>query len=94
MESIFSTILTLIDHPVLLFALMFTASIMNTFFPPIPIEIGTIFVGYLVSTGHGSLELLIIATALGMTVGNFVVYRLGWHYGLEESLRTGRSRRS
>ncbi len=82
MESILQYIYVLTDNPVTLFALMCLASLGNTFFPPVPIELGTVFGGYLAAEGHGALAVIITATALGSTLGNVLVYYLARKYGM------------
>jgi membrane protein DedA with SNARE-associated domain len=75
-------IYTIVDNPAVLFAVMFAAALGNTFFPPIPIEMGTLFAGYLASSGHGSLPVIITSTVFGMTIGSIILYALAWHYGV------------
>jgi membrane protein DedA with SNARE-associated domain len=60
---------------------MFFGALFNTFFPPVPIEIGAVFAGYLVSQGHGSLLIVIFATTLGMSAGSAILYQIAKVYG-------------
>lgn len=64
------------DNPVLLFIIMFVSGLGNMFFPPIPIEAGTVFAGYLVSIGHASIIIIITATSTGMFLGSLLLYVL------------------
>jgi len=69
------------DNPFALFCVMFFGALFNTFFPPVPIEIGAVFAGYLVSQGHGSLLIVIFATTLGMSAGSAILYQIAKVYG-------------
>ncbi|MHB9154172.1 MAG: DedA family protein [Endomicrobiales bacterium] len=69
------------DAPASLFAVMGLAALGNTFFPPIPIEAVTILAGYLASTGHGSLAVIIAATTLGMFLGSMALFFLVRYWG-------------
>jgi membrane protein DedA with SNARE-associated domain len=81
MDQFLDRIFLLADSPVALFFTMFFASIVNTFFPPVPIEFGTVFAGYIVSEGHGSMLIIISSTALGMSVGGIILYEIARRYG-------------
>lgn len=70
-----------IDQPAYLFLLLFTASVLNTFFPPVPIEAAALAAGYLASTGHGSLFVIIASTTIGMFVGGMSLFYLARIYG-------------
>ena len=83
---IFNTILTqvaaLIDNPIALFSLLFIFAAVNLFFPPIPLETATLCAGYLSASGHGSLVIIIAATAGGMFCGSFILYQVTKSYGM------------
>lgn len=70
-----------IDQPAYLFLLLFAASVLNTYFPPVPVEGATLAAGYLASTGHGSLFIIIASTTLGMSVGGLSLFYLARAYG-------------
>ena len=76
MEDLLTYVLNLADNPFALFAVLFTGALVNTFFPPVPIELGTVFAGYLSSEGHGSMLVIISATTLGMFTGSVIFYSL------------------
>ncbi|MEI8217953.1 MAG: DedA family protein [Elusimicrobiota bacterium] len=81
MDQFLDKIFILADAPVALFLTLFFSSIGNTFFPPIPIELGTIFGGYIVSEGHGSLAVIIVSTVMGMSLGGIILYEIAHRYG-------------
>lgn len=80
MENLLSYVLNLADNPFTLFAVLFGALI-NTFFPPVPIEFGAVFAGYLSSEGHGSMLVIISATTLGMFTGSVIFHKVVKRYG-------------
>jgi membrane protein DedA with SNARE-associated domain len=82
LEDLLAYLLNLADNPFTLFAVLFTGALVNTFFPPVPIELGTVFAGYLSSEGHGSMLVIISATTLGMFTGSVIFYRLIKTYGM------------
>jgi membrane protein DedA with SNARE-associated domain len=70
-----------IDQPVYLFLLLFAASLLNTFFPPVPVEAATFAAAYLASNGHGSVPVIFLSTLSGMFLGGFALYYLSAIYG-------------
>ena len=81
MEQFLDYVNNFADNPFALFCVMFFGALFNTFFPPVPIEIGAVFAGYLVSQGHGSLLIVIFATTLGMSAGSAILYQIAKVYG-------------
>ena len=69
------------DNPALLSAILLFAGFINSFLPIVPIEIGSIFAGYLASAGHGSMLLMIISVGAGMSLGQGGIYYLSLRYG-------------
>jgi membrane protein DedA with SNARE-associated domain len=69
------------DNPFALFSVLFLGALFNTFFPPVPIEIGTVFAGYLFSQGHGSFLVIVFSTTLGMFTGSIILYHVAKKYG-------------
>lgn len=65
-----------IDNAWLLFLLLFMLGILNSFFPPIPLESITVLGGYLTGTGHGNLAVIWLASSAGMIAGNILLYLL------------------
>jgi len=74
MEQFLNGIYVIADNPTFLSAILFVASLVHSFLPFIPVETGSVFVGYLVSTGHGSLSVTILSTTFGMTLGHLIIY--------------------
>ncbi len=81
MEQLLDGIHVIADNPVLLPAILFLASLVHSFLPFIPVETGSVFVGYLVSTGHGSLSAAILSTTFGMSLGHFTIYYSSFLHG-------------
>jgi membrane protein DedA with SNARE-associated domain len=69
------------DQPLVVFCVMFFGGLLNTFFPPVPIEVGAVFAGYLISQGHGSILITISAATLGMSVGSAILYQIAKVHG-------------
>jgi len=63
------------------FIFLFLAGAANFFFPIVPIELVTVFCGYLVSQGHSSLILVAAAPTLGMFAGSVICYRISRYFG-------------
>lgn len=81
MEQLFNAAVSFADSPFLFFLFLFLAGLANFFFPIIPIELVTVFCGYLVSQGHTSLALVIAAPTLGMFAGSVICYRVARYFG-------------
>ena len=82
MDNFLDYVFNFADNPFALFAVLFFGAMFNTFFPPVPVEIGTVFAGYLVSQGHGSLWVIISSTTLGMFAGSIILYNVAKANGL------------
>ena len=82
MEDFLAYVFDFADNPYALFAVLFFGALLNTFFPPVPIEIGTVFAGYLVAEGHGSLWIIISSTTLGMFTASIILYHIAKKYGV------------
>jgi len=80
-EDFLSYMFDFSDNSLALFSVVFFGAFFNTFFPPVPIEVGVVFGGYLVSQGHGSLLVIIAAATLGMFAGSAVLYQVAKTYG-------------
>jgi membrane protein DedA with SNARE-associated domain len=74
MDVFLSQVYCIANDPVSLFWLLFFSSLGNNIFPPIPIEFGTVFAGYLASKGHGTLPVIIAGTASGMILGSLLLF--------------------
>jgi membrane protein DedA with SNARE-associated domain len=81
LEQLFNTAVSFADSPFAFFIFLFLAGFANFFFPPVPIELVTVFCGYLVSQGHTSLALVISAPTLGMFAGSVLCYRIALYFG-------------
>lgn len=81
MDIFLQQVYSIANDPVSLFWLLFFSSLGNTIFPPIPIEFGTVFAGYLASKGHGTLPVIITGTASGMILGSMLLYAAARVYG-------------
>lgn len=81
MDVFLSQVYCIANDPVSLFWLLFFSSLGNNIFPPIPIEFGTVFAGYLASKGHGTLPVIIAGTASGMILGSLLLYAAARVYG-------------
>lgn len=81
MEQLLNTAVSFADSPVALFVFLFLAGFANFFFPLVPIELVTVFCGYLVSQGHSSLVSVISAPTLGMFAGSVLCYRISRYFG-------------
>jgi len=81
LEQLFNTAVSFADNPFAFFSFLFLAGFANFFFPPVPIELVTVFCGYLVSQGHSSLVSVISAPTLGMFVGSVLCYRISRYFG-------------
>ena len=82
MENFLDFVFNFADNPYALFSVLFFGALFNTFFPPVPIEIGAVFAGYLVSEGHGSLWIIISSCTLGMFTGSILLYHIAKRYGV------------
>lgn len=82
MEQLLTTAVSYADNSFALFTFLFLASFVNFFFPLVPIELVTVFCGYLVSRGHSSLPVVISSTTLGMFFGSVLFYRVAKYYGV------------
>jgi membrane protein DedA with SNARE-associated domain len=81
LEQLFNTAVSFADSPFAFFAFLFVAGFANFFFPIVPIELVTVFCGYLVSQGHSSLVSVILAPTLGMFAGSVLCYRISRYFG-------------
>jgi membrane protein DedA with SNARE-associated domain len=81
LEQLFNTAVSFADSPFAFFIFLFLAGFANFFFPPVPIELVTVFCGYLVSQGHSSLVSVISAPTLGMFAGSVLCYRISRYFG-------------
>jgi len=81
LEQLLNTAVSFADSPVALFVFLFLAGFANFFFPLVPIELVTVFCGYLVSQGHSSLVSVISAPTLGMFAGSVLCYRISRYFG-------------
>ncbi len=81
LDQLFNAAVSFADAPFMFFILLFLAGLANFFFPIIPIELVTVFCGYLVSQGHSSLVLVIAAPTLGMFAGSVLCYRIVRYFG-------------
>jgi membrane protein DedA with SNARE-associated domain len=81
LEQLFNTAVSFADSPFAFFIFLFLAGFANFFFPPVPIELVTVFCGYLISQGHSSLVSVISAPTLGMFVGSVLCYRISRYFG-------------
>ena len=81
LEQLFNTAVSFADNPFAFFAFLFLAGFANFFFPIVPIELVTVFCGYLVSQGHCSLATVISAPTLGMFAGSVLCYRISRYFG-------------
>jgi membrane protein DedA with SNARE-associated domain len=81
LEQLLNTAVSFADSPVALFIFLFLAGFANFFFPLVPIELVTVFCGYLVSQGHSSLVSVISAPTLGMFAGSVLCYRISRYFG-------------
>ena len=81
MEDFLDYVFNFADNPFALFSVLFLGALFNTFLPPVPIEIGTVFAGYLVSQDHGSFPVIVISTTLGMFTGSIILYYIAKKYG-------------
>ena len=81
LEQLLNTAVSFADSPVALFVFLFLAGFANFFFPLVPIELVTVFCGYLVSQGHSSLVSVILAPTLGMFAGSVLCYRISRYFG-------------
>jgi membrane protein DedA with SNARE-associated domain len=81
LEQLLNTAVSFADSPFALFVFLFLAGFANFFFPLVPIELVTVFCGYLVSQGHSSLASVILAPTLGMFAGSVLCYRISRYFG-------------
>ena len=81
LEQLLNTAVSFADNSVALFVFLFFAGFANFFFPLVPIELVTVFCGYLVSQGHSSLVSVIAAPTLGMFAGSVLCYRISRYFG-------------
>jgi membrane protein DedA with SNARE-associated domain len=81
LEQLFNTAVSFADNPFAFFIFLFLAGFANFFFPIVPIELVTVFCGYLVSQGHSSLVSVISAPTLGMFAGSVLCYRISRYFG-------------
>jgi membrane protein DedA with SNARE-associated domain len=80
-EQLLNSIVAFVDNPFSLFIFLFILAFANFFFPLVPIEILTVFCGYLAAQKHGLIFTIISATSLGMYAGSVLCYRVANHYG-------------
>lgn len=76
MENLLNYVYVVSDSAFLSGLAFFLAGIGNIFFPPIPVEMAAAAAGYLVSTGHGIIPVIIVAPTLGMFSGSVLLYSL------------------
>ena len=81
LEQLLNTAVSFADNPFAFFIFLFLAGFANFFFPLVPIELVTVFCGYLVSQGHSSLVSVITAPTLGMFAGSVLCYRISRYFG-------------
>jgi membrane protein DedA with SNARE-associated domain len=81
LEQLLNTAVSFADSPFAFFIFLFLAGFANFFFPLVPIELVTVFCGYLVSQGHSSLVSVITAPTLGMFAGSVLCYRISRYFG-------------
>jgi membrane protein DedA with SNARE-associated domain len=81
LEQLLNAAVSFADNSVALFVFLFLAGFANFFFPLVPIELVTVFCGYLVSQGHSSLATVISAPTLGMFAGSVLCYRISRYFG-------------
>jgi len=81
LEQLLNTAVSFADSPFAFFVFLFLAGFANFFFPLVPIELVTVFCGYLVSQGHSSLVSVISAPTLGMFAGSVLCYRISRYFG-------------
>jgi len=81
LEQLLNTAVSFADNPFAFFIFLFLAGFANFFFPLVPIELVTVFCGYLVSQGHSSLVSVISAPTLGMFAGSVLCYRISRYFG-------------
>jgi membrane protein DedA with SNARE-associated domain len=81
LEQLLNTAVSFADSPFAFFIFLFLAGFANFFFPLVPIELVTVFCGYLVSQGHSSLVSVISAPTLGMFAGSVLCYRISRYFG-------------
>jgi len=81
LEQLLNTAVSFADSPFAFFIFLFLAGFANFFFPLVPIELVTVFSGYLVSQGHSSLVSVITAPTLGMFAGSVLCYRISRYFG-------------
>jgi membrane protein DedA with SNARE-associated domain len=81
-EHLLKSVLAFVDNPFSLFIFLFILAFANCFLPLVPIEILSVFCGYLVAQKHGSLLTIIAATSLGMYAGSVLCYRAAHYYGV------------
>lgn len=70
-----------IDQPGWLFLLLFAAALLNTFFPPVPVEAAVFAAAYLASNGHGSAPVILASSISGMFLGGAALFYLSRIYG-------------
>jgi membrane protein DedA with SNARE-associated domain len=80
-DTVLAQMAAVIDNPFILFGLLFIFAAVNLFFPPIPLESAALFSGCLSATGHGSLIIVITATAGGMFASSLALYQITRSYG-------------
>jgi membrane protein DedA with SNARE-associated domain len=81
LEQLFNAAVSFADNPFAFFAFLFLAGLANFFFPIVPIELVTVFCGYLVSQGHSSLVPVVAAPTIGMFAGSVICYRVARYFG-------------
>jgi len=81
LEQLLNTAVSFADSPFAFYVFLFLAGFANFFFPLVPIELVTVFCGYLVSQGHSSLVSVISAPTLGMFAGSVLCYRISRYFG-------------
>ena len=81
MEIIFPWIEQFANNGLLLFLTIFVVSLMNVFFPPVPLETLTIFGSFAAGAGYGNSIIIWVATVTGMSAGGILLYRLAYIKG-------------
>ena len=67
--------------PILIFAIILTASYIENIFPPVPGDTILVFGAYMVGRGNLSFSLALITTLFGSVVGFMTIYYVGRRYG-------------
>lgn len=81
MDQLIATLAGAASLPIALYATLFTAAAASSFFPPVPMEAGMVFAGYLVSRGYASLPAVVIPVVAGMSLGGIAVFEIARRFG-------------